>query len=335
MTLARGEIVNQTEIGVYHCVSRCVRRAFLCGLDPYVGKSFEHRREWVRSRLSILIDVFAIEVISYAIMNNHLHSLLRTRPDISQEWSDEEVARRWITLFPRRRKKGEQEQSEALRIEAILAQPKEVARYRKRLSSISWFNGCLNEHIARRANKEDDCKGRFWEGRFKCQRVFDTAGIVACSSYIDLNPVRAGKATALEDSDYTSIQDRIATLTEKTHENHSKNATIPLVPIPDATAGSLTLVEYIKLVDETGRLIVKGKASISNELLPILDRLNISSNHWVETTLSFSKLFRRVVGPPQRIEEAAKAVDKNWFHGLSSAKIAFKRTHQQPETFVA
>ena len=304
MTLARGEIVNDAEVGVYHCISRCVRRAFLCGTDPYVGKSFEHRREWIRSRLNTLVEVFAIEVISYAIMNNHLHSLLRTRPDTSQAWSDEEIARRWITLFPRRRTKGQQEESEVLRIEAILAQPNKVKLYRKRLSSLSWFNGRLNENIARRANKEDDCKGRFWEGRFKCQRVFDIAGIVACSSYIDLNPVRAGKASTLEDSDYTSIQDRIATLTEKPHENEAKNAMIPLVPIPDATAGSLTLEEYIKLVDETGRLIVEGKASISKELSPILDRLSISSNHWVDTTRSYKNLFWRVIGLPQRIEEA-------------------------------
>jgi hypothetical protein len=146
--------------------------------------------------------------------------------------------------------------------------------------------------------------------------------------------VRAGKANTLEDSDYTSIQDRIATLTEKPHENEAKNAMIPLVSIPDATAGSLTLEEYIKLVDETGRLIVEGKASISKELLPILDRLNISSNHWVDTTRSYKELFRRVIGLPQRIEEAAKAAGKNWFHGINSARIVFQQTCPQPETFV-
>ena len=323
MTCARREIVDPKQPGIYHCTSRCVRRAFLCGNDPLSGKSFEHRREWIRSRLRTLVDIFAIEVVAYAVMNNHLHSLLRTRPDIARDWSNEEVARRWRSLFPLRRVKGKPATPSKEELDAILSQPALVARYRKRLSCLSWFNRCLNENIARRANHEDECKGRFWEGRFKCQRVYDVAGILACSVYVDLNPIRAGIARTPEQSDHTSIQDRIFEYQRSAPARCRAWAKIPLVSIAEVSKRSLTLPEYIKLVDETGRLIVEGKGSISEELAPILQRLNISGAHWVETTKSLGRMFRRVVGPVQRIKTAAARANKNWFHGLSSARVAF------------
>ena len=101
MTTARGDIVVDWVEGLYHCVVRCVRRAFLCGSDDYSGRSFEHRREWIRSRLKELTGSFSIEVIAYSIMSNHLHVVLRTRPDIIEELSGEEVAMRWLSIFPR------------------------------------------------------------------------------------------------------------------------------------------------------------------------------------------------------------------------------------------
>ena len=323
MTSPRGEIVDPKQVGIYHCVSRCVRRAFLCGQDPLSGKSFDHRRKWIRSRLRTLVDIFAIEVVAYAVMSNHLHSVLRTRPDIVRGWSDEEVAIRWRNLYPRRRVKGKPATPSKEEIEAILSQPELVVEYRKRLSSLSWFNGRLNEVIARMSNREDECKGRFWEGRFKCQRVYDLSGILACSVYVDLNPIRAGIAKTPEGSDHTSIQDRIFEQQKSAPAKHKEWSKIPLVSIADISGKQLTLPEYIKLVDETGRQIVAGKASISKELAPILERLNISGEHWVETAKSCGRMFRRVVGPVERIREAAVTAKKNWFHGLTSARAAF------------
>ena len=174
MTCPRSEVVEKGVVGIYHCVTRCVRRAFLCGRDKYSGKSFEHRREWIRARLSTLVKLFAIEVIAYAVMSNHLHSIIKIRPDIAKDWTDEEVARRWLMLFPHRRKKdGTPQKPNEQEIKAITIQPELVELYRERLSDVSWFNRCLNENIAKRANYEDQCKGRFWEGRFKCQRIYD------------------------------------------------------------------------------------------------------------------------------------------------------------------
>ena len=138
---ARSETYNPNEIGTFHCVTRCVRRAFLCGFDELSRRSFEHRREWIRQRLLILVEVFAIEVFAYAVMSNHIHSLLKTRPDIPKQWSDREVARRWRLLFPKRRRKdGAAEEPNEQEILALIASPERIEILRERLSNLSWFN---------------------------------------------------------------------------------------------------------------------------------------------------------------------------------------------------
>ena len=84
--------------GVYHCMSRCVRRAFLCGEDPLTGRSFNHRKQWVEDRILALAKSFAIAVHAYAVMSNHYHVVLETDPMAARKWSDEETARRWLAL---------------------------------------------------------------------------------------------------------------------------------------------------------------------------------------------------------------------------------------------
>ncbi len=77
MTVPRKEIFIPTEVGHYHCISRCVRRAHLCGFDRLTGRSFNHRREWIRKRLAFLGNLFSMEIVSYSLMTNHIHTLLR------------------------------------------------------------------------------------------------------------------------------------------------------------------------------------------------------------------------------------------------------------------
>jgi putative transposase len=208
--LPRNKYVQEGEEGVYHCFSRCVRRAFLYGFDALTGRDFSHRKVWLVARLRQLAAKFAVEVCAYAVMENHYHCILRTRPDIAASWSDREVATRWLALFSRHcRKRNVQMLSVEDQIRILAHCPERIAQLRQRLSSLSWFMGRLNEFIARAANKEDAVKGRFWESRFKCQALLDEAAIAACMVYVDLNPIRAGLAETPEQSEFTSIQERI------------------------------------------------------------------------------------------------------------------------------
>lgn len=205
----RCDIFDPNEIGAFHAVQRTVRRAWLCGADPVSGKSFEHRRTWLQNRLQELAASFGIDCLSFAVMVNHVHVILRNRPDVVAGWSDEEVARRWWQLFPLRKNK---DKTPAVPTESELKMwvtPARSKQLRSRLSDISWWMRALAEPIARRSNAEDKCTGRFWEGRFKCQKLADETAILACSAYVDLNPVRAGVADAPEKSQFTSVYERV------------------------------------------------------------------------------------------------------------------------------
>ncbi len=205
----RKDIFDVTEVGIFHCIQRTVRRAWLCGKDPLTGKSFEHRRDWIQEKLKELSMSFGIDCLSFTVMVNHIHVILRNRPDVVALWSGEEVAQRWWQLFPLRRDKDHQP-AEPTEFELkMFMRPARLKELRRRLADISWWMRALAEPIARRANKEDECKGRFWEGRFKCQKLTDETAILACSAYVDLNPIRAGEAKTPEESRYTSVYERI------------------------------------------------------------------------------------------------------------------------------
>ena len=319
MTVPRKEILTPDEPTYYHCYTRCVRRAFLCGKDKVSGKCYEHRREWIRSRLDHLLDIFAMDEAAYAVMMNHLHTLLRTRPDVARKWSDKEVARRWRLLFPYRRKKdGSPCEPSKEEIRAITESPETVELYRQRLSSISWFNRCLNEHIARQANKEDGCTGRFWEGRFRSERLETEAAVVACSVYIDLNPIRAGIARTLEESDFTSIKARIQDLS-----SGKRQSTLRLLSVDTFSGGRLTEAQYLSLVDETARSLAQGKASMKEELLPLMERIGLKPQALLTINKRKKKLFRRVIGPVASLSLRAESMGKRWLHGKKGAELLF------------
>ena len=138
MALPRSTYVQEGQEGVYHFFSRCVRRAFLHGFDALTGRDFSHRKAWLVDRLRYLAAIFAIEVCAYAVMENHYHTILRTRPDIVASWSDREVATRWLSLFPRHRGIGGAAiPSTEEQIRALADCPQRIAKLRQRLSSLS------------------------------------------------------------------------------------------------------------------------------------------------------------------------------------------------------
>ena len=269
MALPRSKYIQDGQEGVYHCFSRCVRRAFLYGFDPLTRRDFSHRKAWLVERLRLLAALFAIEVCAYAIMENHYHLILRTRPDIVALWSDREVATRWLTLFPQHRDiSGAPMPPTEKEITALADRPERIAELRKRLCSLSWFMGRLNEFIARAANREDKVKGRFWESRFKCQALLDDAATACCMVYVDLNLIRAGLAGTPEESDYTSIQERI-----RAWRNATMNA--------DA-APNLVIVQPMNPASVGKRITVPENATAISDHVP--DHLSIlahPSDDWL------------------------------------------------------
>lgn len=212
----RKDIIDPNVVGIYHCVSRCVRRAFLCGLELLTGRCFDHRKDWLEQGTARLAALFAIDVLDFCVMSNHIHHVLRNRPDIVEKWSDEEVVRRWWHVCPKRKEPdGSPSEMNEAELRMWLSDKKLVEEFRRRLSSISWFMKLLKEPVAKRANREDQVSGFFWDGRFRSTRLLDSAAVLACSIYVDLNAIRAGLAETPEDSRYTSAWHRIQALLQE------------------------------------------------------------------------------------------------------------------------
>jgi len=159
MTQARKTLVDPAHAASYHCVSRCVRRSWLSGLDEYLEKSFEHRKPWVEQRILELDQIFACGIYAYAVMSNHYHLVVHMSPSAANSWKPEEVARRWVKLYPTGKSDTDQ-----LKIDAIVVNEAMIKNYRQRLTNLSWLMKSISEPIARRANVEDKVNGRFWQG---------------------------------------------------------------------------------------------------------------------------------------------------------------------------
>ena len=269
MPQPRNRQVSVEDTPYYHCISRCVRRAFLCGKDSHTGFNFEHRRQWIVDRIKLLCSVFAVDLCAYGIMSNHYHVVVRIDVDEAKQWTDQEVARRWMQIFS-----GpllmHQYLGNADLTESELEYVTDLfATWRNRLCDLSWFMRCLNEPIARMANAEDHCTGRFWEGRFKSQALLDARAVLACMAYVDLNPIRAAMAKTPEQSDYTSIQERIL---------QPGNSCLRPFAEQDDDGIPFSLKDYLELVDWGGREIKHNKRGyVPAHAPPILARLKMNA----------------------------------------------------------
>ncbi|NGN99795.1 transposase [Grimontia sp. S25] len=284
MTTARASLINVDATPYYHCVSRCVRRSFLCGYNDEQGKCFEHRRGWIEQRLMKLANAFCIDVCAYAIMSNHYHVVLHINEGCAKTLSPIEVIERWLTFhqgplliqrFIHGEVLSEAEQERCMEIIEI---------WRERLTSISWFMRLLNQHIAAEANREDQCTGHFWEGRFKSQALLDEKALAAAMAYVDLNPIRAAIADAPETSEYTSVKARIEALRNDqiTPKGLHVFAGYPRKDQPEGVP--FRLLDYLELVDWTGRQVRDDKrGQIDSTLPPLLERLGIEPKLWLKT----------------------------------------------------
>jgi hypothetical protein len=298
MTIPRRLQVSLDQTTYYHCTSRCVRRAFLCGKDRYSGKDFSHRRRWIERRLAELASIFAIDLLAYAVMHNHYHVVIRVAGERAREWSDQEVLERWRRLF---------------NVDIGVDHRQSLALWRERLRSISWFMRCINEPLARNANREDGCAGRFWEGRFRCQALLDLPAVLKCMVYVDLNPIRAKLAPTPERSSCTSIKARV--IRRDAH----------LVPFvdeapPRAPVLPIHRAEYLRLVDWSGRKFRGGKRGrIAGQLPPILERLGLTEERWTGEIRHYSKWYYRAVGCWHSLERYRLHLGQQWLRGAKQA----------------
>ena len=162
VAFARNKLADPREVAVCHVWNRVVRRAWLCGQDPLTEKDYGYRRRWIVQRQQLLAQLFAIDIAFHAEMSNHLHLVLRTRPDLVATWSDEEVIRRWLTITKLTRNfTDELKAPDAARVRMKASDPRYVAQVRLRLSNISDIMAALQEYLARRANAEDGVSERF------------------------------------------------------------------------------------------------------------------------------------------------------------------------------
>ena len=307
MGYPRSHLVTPGTTGTYHCVARCVRRAFLCGEDAVSGRCFDHRKTWLEARLIELAGIFSISVLAYAVMSNHVHAVLHCDPSLCTSWPDKEVAARWVKLFPVRVNGCIDIEACERKVAVLTGNAARMALLRQRLGELPWFMRCLSEPLARQANEEDRCTGRFWEGRYRCQALLDDEAVLACMTYVDLNPVRAGIAQDLPESAHTSVHARLAAPADQIDD-----------PI-DAVAGPsmqeflpLSTRQYIELVDWSGRQLHPHKRGcIAADPMPPLPR-GVDTARWLAQVRGVESRYCRAIGSAQALLDKAREMGQRW-----------------------
>jgi len=310
----------------YHCVSRCVRRAYLCGTDVSTGESYEHRRQWVEDKLYELGDIFSIDICAYAIMSNHYHLVLHINRKLAQGLSFDEVIETWHRLFSGNVISQKYCKGDTLLKSEMAYLKEKVDCWREHLMDISWFMRVLNETIARQANAEDQCTGRFWEGRFKSQALLDESALLACMAYVDLNPIRAAIADTPEASQYTSIKQRIQQALNPQHTSTNKK----LFSFTGASNQNsheglpFNFMDYLELVEETGRTLRDDKRGHIHHNTPaMLQILAMDSKSWLYLTRHFESQLKCLVGSVHKIRQVCKKLGYKRIPNLRSCAAFF------------
>ena len=290
MTYPRSHLVDP-DGGTYHVQTRCVRRAFLCGTDTTTGRSFDHRRLWLEDLILSLATFYTIDIYAYAVMSNHYHIVLNVNSNAARALTNAEVVIRWLGLT-----KPALEGSEyQLAYDVLMNDAPRITVLRHRLGSLSSFMARLNETVAKKANKEDHCKGHFWEQRFQSQRILDERGLAATMVYSDLNPVRAYAVADPTEAEFTSLCRRLAL-----NHKHIQPLNAPSGP----SLLSITLEDYIELCRWTANAIpAKTPSSVKHP------------NLWRKWFLPRSRCWPRAIGSREALADYASQMGLKWIRG--------------------
>jgi hypothetical protein len=337
MRKPRCEVIDPAEVNVVHVCARTVRRCFLFGYDQLTGTNFDHRKQWIEELLEHFAAHFGIDLLTFAVLSNHFHLILRNRPEVVAQWDDTEVARRWLMICPHRKdEQGKPQTPSEAELDTIRRCPVKLEQVRQRLADVSWWMRLLCQRIATRSNREDEASGRFFEERYRAIRLLDEASLLACSAYVDLNPIRAAICETIESSDHTSAQLRIESMRkensagkqagscqkEPDDSNRSRSvAMLSPLPIderldrigPCASESShrcsdkgylpMSVLDYIELLDWTARQSRSDKRwRTAADVPPVVMRLGLSAQAWCELVDRFGCLFHHVAGCPETID---------------------------------
>lgn len=292
MTRPRNTQVSLERTSYYHCMSRCVRKAFLINPNDKTKKNYNHRQKIIENKILALSKAFCITVPAYSIMSNHYHVILHVDKEKALSLSDLEVAKRWLQICQKDDLIKFFVDNDKIKASEKKAIEKRLEIIRERLYSISWFMRVINQSIASFCNREDKITGAFWGSRFKSVALENEAAILSCMTYVDLNPIRAKITSSLKKSNFTSIQHHLKT---------EKDLEQPIIYIgqnkeektPDI---NITLKEYVNLIKWTANHIHKDQPENnkdSEEMLKLLGKKEIDLDYWLIACEKFEDVFTR------------------------------------------
>jgi len=329
MAVKRSAQIDLTLTTKFHCCTRAVRKAFILDDQSKDAPDKIDRRKWIEDRILFLTTVFAIDVCAYAVMSNHYHVILDVHKKHSDEWTPMEIITRWHKIY-----KGTELSRSYLKGKNLSGIESELVlefaeNCRKKLHDISWFMRNINEPLARIANKEDDCKGRFWESRFKSQALLDEQALLTCMAYVDLNPIRANMSKTIQKSEFTSIKKRYEKAKQASNINHANQQPKELSKLTGNYSTAkindipIKVSAYIELVQWTGKQLRDNKASINKQTPSVLNEFNISPDEFLYSAQNYGKQFHRMVGSIKSIFNAMKHCEINKTAGMKKAKSLF------------
>ncbi|MDA0657307.1 MAG: hypothetical protein O3C60_00565 [Planctomycetota bacterium] len=365
MATPRKDVFDPHVVGIYHCMTRCVRQLFLIGRDKKAKIENAGRWKYCEFRLEYLAGIFAIDVLDFAILSNHIHTSLRNRPDVVKEWSDQEVARRWLKLHPTEAKKKKKEKLNQKEITEqdiadAVANAKLMTKARRKLSCISHFQKTLLEPIAKEFNRRDGKKGHFVAERFRCKRIDDDGALLACSIYIALNPFRAGLGDTLEAHPHSSYSRRhhgkadwlaplflderacaygqVAMITvgqDGVKRLHSPANVLPAPRCSEKGMVPLRWSDYQSIAQWTARYIryrrvlsqaEKNAVVVPEPIAKLLESLGIDPKFWLDTIDRYAELFHHFVASPNQLDAIARRLNRKYVKGVRACRSLFLPT---------
>jgi len=270
MTYRRSKYLNLETTKYYHCITRCVRRSFLCGYDEVTQKDYNYRKEIIKNFLQILTKAYFIEICSYAIMCNHIHLVLYVNDTNVQSVKDDEILNRWSLIYP--------SSASEIKYSILNNDPEDdikskIERCRNKLCCISSFMEKFNLTLSKQFNKEDNCKGRFWEGNFYLQPIYDMQALINTMIYVDLNPIRAKMVCYPEEHDCCSISERFNKV-----KIQLKRLNISTIKITEDLINSFFQLEYLLILGDINIFDEKHHVSLYDyfKLVDMYAKINLT-----------------------------------------------------------